>query len=300
MASQQGKVDAYMPLWIGDYLADTLRLNTLQHGAYILLIMDYWRNGQPPMDDDTLSHICRMDKATWKKSRDAILPFFTVQDGKLFHKRIEKELKDAAENKLKHIARAEKAAEARWGKRPPDMSQSTTTSNATSIPKGEPKGDAKDDPQTMLEECPLPSPLPIKKEEAPPTPRNGGSELPPIPPELDTLEFREAWEGWLKYRRTERKPSVKPHGAKLTFKMMIGIGPERAIAAINNSITHGYQGIVEPKNGGSGGYFSKLEAQKNLTDLAWEAIDEQAARANENKAAASGTRPLPAIAGGLA
>lgn len=54
------KPDIFVPIFIGDYVADTMRFNTQDHGAYVLLIMDYWRCGPPPDDQETLLGITKL------------------------------------------------------------------------------------------------------------------------------------------------------------------------------------------------------------------------------------------------
>jgi uncharacterized protein YdaU (DUF1376 family) len=80
-----------MPLYVADYLRKTSRLTTEQHGAYLLLIMDYWVNGAPPDDDVALAQIVRLPLNQWRKHRPSILAYFSVKDGKWTHDRIEDE-----------------------------------------------------------------------------------------------------------------------------------------------------------------------------------------------------------------
>ena len=89
------KTDAWMPFYVGDYLADTGRLSTEGHGAYLLLILDYWRNGPPPDEDESLAAIARMPIQRWQKLRPLIIRFFQPGDGVWKHKRIDAE-KDKA------------------------------------------------------------------------------------------------------------------------------------------------------------------------------------------------------------
>lgn len=104
----------YMAFHPGDYLTDTAHLSTLEHGAYLLLIMNYWQRGEPlPADDKKLRGITRMSAAEWAESRETLLEFFVVRDGALHHKRIDEELERARTKSSKARASAEQSHSAR-------------------------------------------------------------------------------------------------------------------------------------------------------------------------------------------
>ena len=81
-----------MPLYVADYLRDTRKLTTAEHGAYLLLIMEYWTAGELPADDRQLSRIVGMTAPEWRKAKPNVQSFFT--DG-WRHKRIDHELREA-------------------------------------------------------------------------------------------------------------------------------------------------------------------------------------------------------------
>lgn len=91
----------WMPFYVADYLRDTRGLTTAQHGAYFLLILEYWTKGALPDDNAQLARICCMSTAEWKKTRPILLPFFF--DG-WKHRRLEREI---AKAKSKHSLRQE-------------------------------------------------------------------------------------------------------------------------------------------------------------------------------------------------
>jgi uncharacterized protein YdaU (DUF1376 family) len=108
-----------MPLFHNDYLADTAHLSTEEHGAYLLLIINYWqREGPLPSDDKRLAAITRMHIKDWQKIKPDIEQFFDVRcDGnadamRWHHGRIDHELKIVRARSSK--ARA--SANARWNK----------------------------------------------------------------------------------------------------------------------------------------------------------------------------------------
>src|SRR3984957_20231253 len=79
----------WMPLYVGDYLGDTGHLTTAQHGAYLLLMMHYWRKGELPDDDRQLCKIAKLPLKTWCQYRATLQDFF-YEGWK--HKRIDAEL----------------------------------------------------------------------------------------------------------------------------------------------------------------------------------------------------------------
>lgn len=87
------KRDLWMPLYIGDYLADTGHLSTTQHGAYLLIMMHYWRKQGLPDDDKQLAAIAKLPLRIWLDMKETIQAFFV---NGWEHKRIEGELQRRA------------------------------------------------------------------------------------------------------------------------------------------------------------------------------------------------------------
>jgi uncharacterized protein YdaU (DUF1376 family) len=115
--SKRERPDQWLPLFVGDYLRDTMHLTVEQHGAYLLLLMHYWvRRGPLPDDDGQLAAIAKIDPKTWKKSVRAVVGnFFHIRDGKWTQKRMQSEIA-RADGISEDRSNAGKAGnEARWG-----------------------------------------------------------------------------------------------------------------------------------------------------------------------------------------
>lgn len=83
----------YMQFFPADYLADTVFLSLAEHGAYTLLILNYWQKGGPlPNDDDKLSRVIRVTLKEWLKVRPAVSSFFDIDKDVWRHKRIDADL----------------------------------------------------------------------------------------------------------------------------------------------------------------------------------------------------------------
>jgi uncharacterized protein YdaU (DUF1376 family) len=83
-----------LPLFTDAYLGDTTHLSTLEHGAYLLLLIVSWRSpGCALADDDALlARYTRLTRDKWRKVRPILEPFFTVRDGYWHQARLQDEL----------------------------------------------------------------------------------------------------------------------------------------------------------------------------------------------------------------
>jgi uncharacterized protein YdaU (DUF1376 family) len=127
-----------MPVFIGDYLADTMHLSTEQHGAYLLLLFHLWRRGTLPDDDGALAQITGLSRNAWSQARPVLAEFFQIHDGLWRHGRVERERIRVTAKQLSNSKQAKLAAARRWGKPElllPGMIESTDAgSNADALP----------------------------------------------------------------------------------------------------------------------------------------------------------------------
>jgi uncharacterized protein YdaU (DUF1376 family) len=101
-----------MQLYVAEYLADTTHLNAEQHGAYLLLLMNYWQRGKPLPDlNDRLAIVARSLPDRWNELRTVLAEFFEIRDGFWIHNRMERDLE-----RVKGVSEAGKKAGIASGK----------------------------------------------------------------------------------------------------------------------------------------------------------------------------------------
>jgi uncharacterized protein YdaU (DUF1376 family) len=82
-----------LPLWTDAYLGDTTHLTTIEHGAYLLLLITAWRtrDGVLPDDDRLLARYTRMTPTQWKRMRPILADFFVIEGGTWTQQRLRDE-----------------------------------------------------------------------------------------------------------------------------------------------------------------------------------------------------------------
>jgi uncharacterized protein YdaU (DUF1376 family) len=78
-----------MPLWVSDFLGDTLELSGAEIGAYMLLLMAQWNRGGKSLPDDQakLKRLCRAGR-NWPKIWASIEHYFARDKDGFYSKRV--------------------------------------------------------------------------------------------------------------------------------------------------------------------------------------------------------------------
>jgi uncharacterized protein YdaU (DUF1376 family) len=101
-----------MPLWVADFVGDTLDLDAKEIGAYMLILMTMWgRDGYLPHDEKKLQRVARCGR-DWPRVWASIRHYFTVDGDKITQDRLAKELQKVASKRevnAQHGARGGKA-----------------------------------------------------------------------------------------------------------------------------------------------------------------------------------------------
>lgn len=221
------KHETWMPLYIADYLGDTMHLTAEQHGAYLLLLMAAWkRGGHVPDDDAQLAAITRTGDRWQPHCAGIVRAFFTHRDGLLFHGRVEAELMAARDNVSKKAAAGAAGAAARWQKDGNRMADASRSQSQTDAPSPSPSPNTSPDGE-------------VKK---------GAAKFDATTIELPDWLDREAWASWCNDRKARKKP-ITQAAAHLQVKQLgeylaAGHLPEAVIA---HSIAGGFQGLYPPK-----------------------------------------------------
>jgi len=102
----------YIQLYTADYLADTMHLTTEEHGAYLLLIFNYWQTGKA-IPKKRLQKIARVPNDRWPSVEDSLSEFFSDDGENWVHDRIERDLEAVKEAQEQRVRAGKASAEAR-------------------------------------------------------------------------------------------------------------------------------------------------------------------------------------------
>lgn len=185
--------DAWMPLFIADYLADTPHLSAVEHGAYLLLLMCQWRMGALPDDDKQLARMARCSLKQWQSIAPTVRAFFDCTPVGLVQRRLESEKSRSQKvNDMRSLA-----------------GKIGGTNSAAKRLKNNNRGqaNAKASLDQVVNQNPTPSPLPIEI-----SPSNEG-DISPHTPQTNRQMFEDWWRAYP--RKVGKEAAWKKYEAAL-------------------------------------------------------------------------------------
>ena len=119
--------------WIGDYARDTSRLSITEHGAYCLMLDEFYSSEEPlPEDRDELYIIMRAIKPQDRVAIDKVLAkYWVLEEGGYINNKALKVMRNAQEYSTAQSARAKK----KWDKYYASAENKDATTDASASKK---------------------------------------------------------------------------------------------------------------------------------------------------------------------
>ncbi|EJB5505636.1 DUF1376 domain-containing protein [Escherichia coli] len=236
----------YMQLYIADYLADTMHLSAEEHGAYLLLMFNYWQTGKP-IPKNRLAKIARLTNERWADVEPSLQEFFCDNGEEWVHLRIEEDLASVREKLTKKSAAGKASVQARRSRKEADV-QKKQERNLTGVQTDvevvfehdvNTKATNKDTDKDLKTDPPL----------NPPRGNRGVKKFDPLDIALPNWISVSLWREWVEFRQALRKPIRTEQGANGAIQELEkfrqqGFSPEQVI---RHSIANEYQGLFAPK-----------------------------------------------------
>ncbi|EKR5629714.1 YdaU family protein [Escherichia coli] len=236
----------YMQLYIADYLADTMHLSAEEHGAYLLLMFNYWQTGKP-IPKNRLAKIARLTNERWADVEPSLQEFFCDNGEEWVHLRIEEDLASVREKLTKKSAAGKASVQARRSRKEADV-QTKQERNLTGVQTDvevvfehdvNTKATNKDTDKDLKKDPPL----------NPPRGNRGVKKFDPLDIALPNWISVSLWREWVEFRQALRKPIRTEQGANGAIRELEkfrqqGFSPEQVI---RHSIANEYQGLFAPK-----------------------------------------------------
>lgn len=236
----------YMQLYIADYLADTMHLSAEEHGAYLLLMFNYWQTGKP-IPKNRLAKIARLTNERWADVEPSLQEFFCDNGEEWVHLRIEEDLASVREKLTKKSAAGKASVQARRSRKEADV-QTKQERNLTGVQTDvevvfehdvNTKATNKDTDKDLKTDPPL----------NPPRGNRGVKKFDPLDITLPNWISVSLWREWVEFRQALRKPIRTEQGANGAMRELEkfrqqGFSPEQVI---RHSIANEYQGLFAPK-----------------------------------------------------
>lgn len=102
---------SFIRFYVDDYMADTMHLSAAEHGAYHLIMWNYWKRQRPP-EEHKLPAISKLG-AEFEAHRDTLAEFFEVVDNVWHHNRIESELQRVRDESKRNKKAGKQSAKVR-------------------------------------------------------------------------------------------------------------------------------------------------------------------------------------------